>query len=168
MTFHVKATRALAALTTMLLFSLLGCGGAAVGDLKTITPNAVPSTNLVGEGGVVQLQATGVYSTGTQKDLTNRVTFTTSVTPGSVDDTGAPLLPPPQTMTLNSTGLVTAVPPFVCTWIDTTPASSTPSWAISGSYQIVAHFGNATSQPLFVEVGSAISSTNPKGGQCGP
>ena len=165
--FHVKGTKILAALTAVLLFSLLGCGGPAIGNLKTIMLTSTPSTNLVGEGGVIQLQAIGVYSTGARKDLTNRVTFTTTIAANSTDDTGAPLATPPQTILINSTGMITAVAPFVCTWIDTTPASSTPAWAITGSYQIVATFGSATSQPLFVTVASAVSATNPAG-KCGP
>jgi hypothetical protein len=165
--FHVKGTRILAALTAVLVFSLLGCGGAAIGDLRTITLSASPNTNLAGEGGTVQLFATGTYSTGAQKDLTNRVTFTATIPVGSTDDTGAALQAPPNTITISSTGLVTAVAPFVCTWIDTTPTSTTASWVISGSYHVVASFGGVTSQPLFITVASQASSTNPKG-NCGP
>lgn len=101
----------------------LGCGGPAIGDLKTITLTASPSTNLVGEGGTVQLSAMGVYSSGTQKDISTRVTYT--VTPVGTDDAGV-ALPKPVTascgaaqgcgdVTVNSTGLATAVAPFVCT-----------------------------------------------------
>lgn len=163
----MKGTKILAALTAISILSLLGCGGPAIGDLKTLMISASPSTNLKGEGGTIQFQAIGVYSTGAQKDLTSRVTFTTTIAAGSTDDNGAPLAAPPQTMLVNSTGLATAVAPFVCTWVDTNPSSTTPSWAISGSYQVVATFGSATSQPLFVTVASATSSTNPTGA-CGP
>ena len=163
----MKGTLVLAALTAALALSLLGCGGAAIGDLRTITLSTTPSTNLVGEGGTVQMFATGVYSTGTQKDLTSRVKFVITASPGSTDDTGAPLQASPNTVTLNSTGLLTAVAPFVCTWVDTTPANSTPTWFISGSYQVTASFGGVTSQPVFITVASQASSTNPKG-NCGP
>jgi hypothetical protein len=164
----VKGTKILAALAALLLITLLGCGGTpAIGDLKTITLNATPSTNIKGEGGTIQLQAIGVYSTGQEKDLTNRVTFTISV-PGSsnVDYTGATLPTPPQTVLLNSTGMITAVAPFVCTWTDTSPGSTTATWAISGSYQVMATFGSVTSQPMFVTVASHTGYG--PGGQCGP
>lgn len=163
----MKGTKILAALTAVLIFSLLGCGTPAIGNLKTITISASPSTNLVGEGGTIQLFATGVYGTGQRQDLTSRVTFNVTVTPGSTDDTGATLLAPPQTMLVNSTGLATAVAPFVCTWVDTNPGGTTPTWFVSGSYQVVATFGSVTSQPLFVTVASQASATNPAG-QCGP
>jgi len=164
----VKGKKILAALTAVLVVSLLGCGDPAIGNLQTITISA-NSTNLVGEGGTLQLHATGVYSTGQRRDLTSRVTFTASVTPGSFTDGGVQLPTPPATVMLNATGLVTAVAPFVCTWVDTTPASTTPSWAISGSYTFMATFGSVSSQPIFVSVASAApSDPNNTTGKCGP
>jgi hypothetical protein len=151
----------------------LGCGEPAIGTLKTITLSSA-STNLAGEGGTVQLSATGNYSTGAKSDLSNRVAF--DITPVGADDNGRAL---PKavtstcdmaqgcgTVTLNLTGLVTAVPPFVCSWVDTNP-SGTASWFISGSYKIVATYHGVSSQPVFVTLASAASSTNPKG-NCGP
>jgi hypothetical protein len=163
-----------ALLMVALAVSQLGCGGPAIGSLRTITLSAAPSTNLVGEGGTVQLFATGNYSTGAHDDITNRVTF--SVTPSGTDDAGNPL---PNAVTascgpaqgcgdisVSSTGMITAVQPFVCTWVNTnTSGTGTPTWALSGSYQITATVHGITSQPVFVSVASAASAA---GGACGP
>ena len=155
-----------------ILFMLVGlvlgsvdCGGKpAIGNLQTITLNASPSSNLVGEGGTVQLSAMGVYDTGATKDITRSVVFTTTAT--GTDDTGVALPSPPNTITVNTTGLVTAVPPFVCSWVDTS-SSTTASWYVSGSYQIVATADKIQSQPVFITVASSASNTSPNG-QCGP
>lgn len=161
----MKGTKIFAAVAAvLLLMSLPGCGGPAIGDLKTITLSA-NTTNLKGEGGTLQLSATGVYSTGSQQDLSSRVTFTVAPT-GTLDDGVTPLPTPPQTILLNTTGLATAVAPFVCTWTDTNPGSTTASWAVSGSYQVTATFGSVTSQPLFITVASATG--NGPAGACGP
>lgn len=143
----------------------LGCGKPAIGDLKSIQLNVSPSTNLAGEGGTAQLAATGVYSTGFQQDITPKVTF--AATPTGTDDTGALLLAPPNTITVSPTGLVTAVTPFVCSWVDTSGGTSTPTWALSGSYQLTATYNGITSQPIFLGVASAASVTSSTG-QCGP
>ena len=143
----------------------LGCGGPAIGDLKSIQLFVTPATNLSGEGATVQLAATGTYTTGFQQDITKRVTFTT--TPTGTTDTGAPLLAPPNTITVSPTGLITAVTPFVCTWVDTSGGTATPTWALTGSYQMTATYNGITSQPVFIGVGSATSTTS-KTGQCGP
>jgi hypothetical protein len=160
--FQVTRIRILAALITGLALSLSGCGGKpAIGDLRSITLVSTPSSNLVGEGGVVQLFATGVYSTGNKQDITRRVAFT--VTPVGIDDLGNPLPASPNTASIDPTGLVTAVTPFVCSWVDTTPSASTAAWAISGSYQITASYSGITSQPVFISVASAVGNTDPKG-----
>jgi hypothetical protein len=163
---QVKRITILVGLIAMVAFLLSSCGGTpAIGNLRTITLSASPTSNLVGQGGLVQLQALGVYSTGNSQDITRRVTFT--ATPVGSDDLGNPLPAPPNTVTFNPTGLVTAVAPFVCTWIDTTPSGSSATWAIVGSYQFTASYNGITSQPVFVTVASAVGSTDPKGG-CGP
>jgi hypothetical protein len=171
----VKRIAIPALLIAAIAFSELGCGGPAIGSLRTVTLNATPSTNLAGEGGTLQLVASGNYSTGAQQNLTNRVTFT--AVPVGTDDLGN-ALPNPVSATcgpsqgcgdisVSSTGMVTAVQPFVCSWVDTTPSASQASWAISGSYEITATVSGVTSQPVFVTVASAVSNTNPKG-NCGP
>lgn len=144
--------------------SLSGCGTPAIGTLKsiTLTPS---SNNLVGEGGTAQLSATGNYSTGSHNDLSNKVTYT--VTPTGTDDMSNPLPAPPQDITVNVTGLMTATAPFVCTWQDTnTSGTGAPTWALTGSYQIVASYNGISSQPVFISVASATG--NNTTGKCGP
>lgn len=161
----MKRISILVGLIAAMAFLLSSCGGTpAIGNLRTITLSASPS-NLVGQGGLVQLHATGVYSTGNSRDITRRVTF--AVTPVGTDDLGNPLPAPPNTITFNATGLVTAVAPFVCSWVDTTPSGTSATWAIAGSYQFTASYNGITSQPVFVTVASAVGNTDPKGG-CGP
>jgi len=167
-------------LTTLVFLAILGaaelgCGGPAIGDLKTITLSSAPSANLVGEGGTVQLAAMGTYSSGAQRDITTRITYT--VTPIGADDGGAALMnavtatcTPAQgcgTVSISSTGLVTAIAPFVCTWVDmNTSGTGSPAWAISGSYQVTATAGKITSQPVFISVASAAGAGST--GKCGP
>lgn len=163
----MKRTSILAALLLALFFSQLGCGGPAIGDLKTLQISA-GSTNLVGEGGTLQLSVVGRYSSGDTKDLSNAVTYV--VTPQGTDANGTALAAPPQTITVSTTGLVTAVAPFVCTWVDV-GTSTTASWALSGSYQIVGTFHGISSQPIFISVAAAVGSNS--GGNnpnlaCGP
>ena len=162
----MKRTSILVGLIAVVAFSLSSCGGTpAIGNLRSITLSSTPSTNLKGTGGLVQLHALGVYSTGNTQDITRRVTF--AVVPTGTDDLGNPLPAPPNTMTLNPTGLATAVAPFVCTWVDTNPAATPPVWAIQGSYQVTASYNGITSQPVFITVASAVGNTDPKGA-CGP
>ena len=143
----------------------LGCGKPATGDLRSIELSVTPSTNLGGEGATTQMVVTGVYSTGFRQDITRRVTF--AATASGTTDTGVPLLAPPNTITVSPTGLVTAVGPFACSWVDTSGGSDTPTWALTGSYQLTATYIGITSQPVFIGVGSAASVTS-KTGQCGP
>jgi hypothetical protein len=147
----------------------LGCGGPAVGKLQTITlsstsPNSTGFYNLYGEGGTLQLLVTANYSTTATKNFTNEATFT--VTENGTDVNGGGLAAPPQTMTISSTGLVTAVSPFICTWIDETPSATTPSWFLSGSYEVTATYQGITSQPIYIAIASAAG--NGPGAECGP
>src|SRR4030088_633916 len=80
----VKRKTLFAALAcALLVFSMLGCG--TTNHLQSITLSAKASTttggfyNLVGEGGTLQLVATGNYSSTNHHDLTNVVNY--SVTP---------------------------------------------------------------------------------------
>jgi hypothetical protein len=160
-----------------LAITLLGCGGS--NKLQTITLSIAGeggTFNLKGIGGTLQLTATGNYSSTKTHDLTNVVTYTIVVDPvNNVDAFGDPLLPPPQTITLSKTGLLTAVDPAVCTFVNTQPDPTKPrSWALSGTYMITASFDGITSQPVFISVASAIGNPDlPEMGsnpdfQCGP
>jgi hypothetical protein len=155
----------LAALVSgLLVFSMLGCNALqTTNHLRSIqlTPSG-GLYNLVGIGGTLQLVATGTYSSGQTKDLTNMVTYT--VIP---DPSGMPLPAPPSTVTMSPTGLMTAVEPAVCTWHDTqTDATKPPTWVIAGSYIVTASFQGITSQQIFVTVASATGDA--PDGSCGP
>lgn len=163
----MKRTSILAILVLALMFSQLGCGGPAIGTLKSIQLSS-SSTDLQGEGGTAQLTATGNYSSNATKNLTINVAYV--VTPIGTDVNSNPLQAPPNTITVSPTGLVTAVTPAVCTY-EAVGTSSTPSWVLTGSYQIVATFEGVTSQPVYIGVASAAGS-NASGNNptlaCGP
>ena len=164
----MKRLTGLAALVAATSFiSLLGCGGAAIGKLQAINLSSSATSsggffNLQGEGGTIQLSALGIYSSTDTRDLSTHVTYT--VTPTGNDLNGFALLNPPQTVTVSSTGLVTAVVPFVCSW--TNVGGSTPAYQLTGSYKIVASFQGVTSQPVYV--GVASQGGDGPSGACGP
>ncbi len=150
----------------LLATSLLGCGGS--NKLQSITLSIGGGGglfNLVGIGGTLQLKATGNYSNSKTRDLTNVVTYT--VVPDGVDSGGFPLPAPPLTATMSPTGLMTAVDPADCTWVNLEPdPAKAPAWALTGSYKVTATFQGITSQPVFVGVASAAGP--PPTGACGP
>ena len=182
----VKRTTFLAAFScALLVFSLLGCG--TTNHLQTITLqasliNGVKPTdqggifNLRGNGGTIQLLATGNYSSTQTKDLTNMVTYDVIVDPvHGVDAFGAALLPPCQapckdpskgTVEYSVTGLITAVEPATCTWVDLSPDPTKPAWFYSGDYQVTVSFQGITSQPVYIPVASSAGAD--PGGACGP
>jgi hypothetical protein len=155
-----------ASAAALLLISLFACGHHA--QIKAITLIATALSaggfhEIRGEGETLQLTTTGEDSMGGSQNLTNRVTY--AATPTGTDLGGLPLLAPPQTLTVNATGLVTAVPPFVCTFHNT-GTDTTPHYVLVGAYQIVATASNgAVSQPILVGVASAAG--DGPGGACG-
>ena len=170
----MKRTNFLPALTcALLVFGLVGCGGS--NNLQSITLGASlvngqpPGSQagfftLEGNGGTIQLQATGTYGSGKTKDLTNKVTYTVSIDPvNTVDAFGNALLPPcagpcqggQGTLEFNTTGLITAVDPATCTWVDWAPDKNSVAWLYSGSYVVTASFGSVTSQPLYIPIASS-------------
>ena len=182
-----------AALTCgLLIFSLLGCGTS--NKLQSITLqassiNGVPVTtqsgffSLQGNGGWIQLQAIGNYSSGKTFDLTKQATYNVIVDPAhGVDAFGNALLPPCQapcqvsgqgTAEYSVTGLITAVEPATCTWVDVGPLA-TPSWFYSGDYEVTVTFEGFTSQPVYIPVASSAGNPDYNGvannptEQCGP
>jgi len=148
----------LALATTVALLCLAGCGGY---NLKSITLSA-SSNELKGLGGTSQLTATGNYSNFTSKDVSSRVKFT--LTPeGTLDDGVTPLPTPPQSITVDGTGMLTAVDPGICTFTNI-GTSTKPAFALTGWYKVVATFNGVSSQPLFIGMASAAGAS----GQCGP
>ena len=140
----------------------LGCGS---NPLKTITLLA-PSTNLQGLGGTIQLAVQGNYSYGPAQDLTTKATY--AVTPDGTDWTGAALPTPPAGISISVQGLATAVDPAVCSWVNVSSGSQ-PSWALSGTYKVVATYKGISSQPLYIAMASAAGSpAAPGDGACGP
>ncbi len=165
----ITRTKLMAALASALsLLGLLGCGETNHLQSITLSSNGTSVSggfiNLQGEGGTLQLKATGNYSSTKTHDLTNVVTYT--VTPVGTDDLGVPLPNPPQTVQFSPTGLVTAVEPFVCSWEDLSSDPTAPSWFLAGSYKITVTFQGITSQPLYVAIASSAG-TDPNGA-CGP
>jgi hypothetical protein len=180
----------------LLAFSMLGCGTS--NNLKTIQLTAAlingvaPSgqngvVTLQGNGGTIQLLATGTFSGSGQQNLTKMVTYNVIVDPSNNSDGGggalippcqAPSCPAPSgppytsgTVEYSSTGLITAVEPAECTWVNSAvnPAT-TPAWSYVGDYIVTASFQGVTSQPFYVPIGSAagvVSDSNVTG-DCGP
>lgn len=153
----------------LLIFSMLGCGTTNHLQTLTLTSSGTGGLfNVVGEGGTMQLVATANYSNGKSVVLHGEgLTYQISVTPGSTDAfgfaLGDPTAVPPQTLQLSSTGLLTAVTPFDCTWVDvaqvtTSNPNPTPSWLLAGSYAVTATYQGVVSQPVYVGVASAAGS----------
>ncbi|MFY9675654.1 MAG: hypothetical protein WAK13_14440 [Terriglobales bacterium] len=203
----MKCKHILAALACALLaLSTVGCGAfkGQTSDLKSITLDVAlingvaPSSQtgfvtLQGNGGTVQLLATGEYTGGTTKDITHVVTYNVTVDPEyAVDAFGYALIPPCQppscpvpseppytsgTVEYNQTGLLTAVEPATCTFVDVAAnqngVAQTPSWAYSGDYVVTVSYQGITSNPVFVPIASSTGNpnnpsldtpTNPTGG----
>jgi hypothetical protein len=185
----VKCKHILAALGCALLaLSTVGCGAfkGQTSDLKSITLGASlingqpPSGQsgfftLEGNGGTIQLQATGEYTGGTTKDITHVVTYNVVVDPlANTDAYGNVLLPPcappscpvpgqppytSGTVEYGQTGLITAIQPATCSWVDIVPLQNgqvqPPSWFYSGDYTVTVTYQGITSNPIYIPVASS-------------
>jgi len=167
----VKRTNILAALLVTLTLIATGCGTSDYVQSVQLSATGASSGgfyNLVGIDGTLQLTATANYHSGKTVPVTDSVTYT--VTPIGADQDGNSLAPyGPDTIPINSTGLMTAVE-GICTWQDIGNPIPTPpqyNWVLSGYYQIVATYNGMPSQPIAVGVGSAAGNTAPNGA-CGP
>lgn len=176
----------LATVGALLVSTLMSC--ATTNRLQTITlsvsqQNGQPLTtgsivSLVGKGGTLQLKATGNYSNSKTADLTNKAIYTIVVDPNSnLDAFGNPLSAPPESAQINVTGLVTAVNPATCTWVDISLIAGSPVWNISGDYVVTASLEGVSSQPVYIPMASAPGSPDyPSGSgnhnnpslECGP
>jgi hypothetical protein len=184
------------ALACALLVFSMGCG--STNNLQSIQLsasliNGVAPTGqagiatLSGYGATIQLKATGTYSGSKTKDLSKKVTYTVIVDPNyNSDGAGGVLLPPCQapscpvpssppftsgTVEYSPTGLITAVDPAECTWVNSAPSSSsTPAWSYVGDYVVTASYMGVTSQPFYIPIGSAagVVSQSNTSGNCGP
>ena len=165
----MKRITVLAAFLVALLLVTSGCGTSDY--VQSVALTATTSSvgggvyNLVGWGGTLQLEANAIYHSGKTVPITNSVKYL--VTPQNNDANVNPLQAPPNTVTLNTTGLMTAVDPPVCTWEDLAPSTATPAWFLTGSYQVIASYNGMQSQPIFVGVASAAGAAA-NSGACGP
>jgi hypothetical protein len=156
-------TKLIVALSIALSFlGLLGCG--TTNHLQTITLTSGSSTGtfeIKGINNVLQLKAIGNYSSTQTRDLTNVVTYV--ITPSGTSLTG-PLPTPPQGMNIDKSGLTVATNPAICTFTNV-GTTTTPAYALTGFYQVVASFQGITSQP--VAIGIASSTGDGPSGACG-
>ncbi len=203
----MKCKHILAALACALLaLSTVGCGAfkGKTNDLQSITlqvsliNGVAPSgqsgfVTLTGNGGTIQLQPMGNYGGGVAKDLTRMATYNVSVDAvHSLDAFDQPLYAPcfgpcPNPLDgihggveWDATGLITAVEPATCTFVDSSPLDSkgnpqAPSWSYVGDYVVTATYAGITSQPVYIPVASStgnasliepfgdIPDNNPKG-----
>jgi hypothetical protein len=205
----VKRTNILAALAcALLVLGLAGCGATKglTNHLESIQlgaklVNGKPPSgqsgffSLVGNGGTIQLQAIGTYSSGKTRDLTGSVAYKMVVDPvNNVDAFGFLLLPPcagppcpvPSgppftngTAEIDVNGLVTATDPATCTWIDVAPLDKngnpqTPAWFYTGAYVVTVSFEGINSPPMYIPVASSGGNQfyngqeNNPSGACGP
>lgn len=165
---HTRILAALLGVATLGVVTLLSTSCGTGDKIGSVSINAAGSTgvvNLAGLGGTLQLQVMANYTSGKQIDETNFATYT--VTPEGYDDTNTPLPSPPQTLTINSTGMITAVDPAVCVWNNVGTVAE-PSWFYTGDYKIVATYRGFTSNPIFIPVASAADTITGQVGQCGP
>jgi hypothetical protein len=163
--------RSLILATCVALLSLLStsCGtGDKIGSVSITAAGASGGTiNLQGLGGTLQLTVTANYTSGKQINETNFATYT--ITPeGTLDDEVTPLPTPPLGVTLNATGMLTAVDPGICTWYNEAPTIQSPSWFFTGDYKVVATYRGFQSNPIYIPVSSAASDQSQNNGQCGP
>jgi hypothetical protein len=174
---HSLMTRAIlfGALALSLGIMILSCGSSS--HLQSIALTAASPAavgfDVIGLGGTLQLVATGTYSDGKTKVLTDQVSFAISITSNSTDQNGAALPTSPQGLELGPTGLLTAEYPAICTWVNINASSSTatmPAWALTGSYAVTASDHGITSPPVYVAVASAVGIVDPSNptGACGP
>ncbi len=155
-------------LLTAVALLATSCGtGDKIGSvsMEVVGAQGAGVVNLSGLGGTLQLRVLANYTSGKQIDETNFATYT--VTPEGVDDTGTPLMAPPNTLTLDKTGMITAVQPAVCVW-ENLGTTSTPSWFYHGDYKIIATYRGFSSNPVFIPVASAADSITGQVGKCGP
>jgi hypothetical protein len=182
----------------LLVFSMLGCettNHLQSIQLKAVLINGVATTSqsgtvtLLGNGGTIQLSATGQYSSGKSLLLHGEgLVYTAAIDPQwHWTDTSGLLVPPCEapscpapstppytsgTVEYSQTGLITAVEPAVCTWVNSAvDPSTTPAWSYVGDYVITASYQGITSQPFYVPIASAVGVydqySNPTGA-CGP
>jgi hypothetical protein len=173
--FHVKRTSILATIVVAISLFSSSCGtGDKIGSVSLqVVGDGTGTIDLYGLGGTLQLQVLSNYTSGKEIDETNFATFTV-VAEGYYTDystspsTNVTMPTPPQTITINNTGMLTAVDPGVCSWISTTGDVSTPGWAFTGWYEVTATYRGFTTNPVYIPLASAASGQPGMEGECGP
>lgn len=180
--FHVKRLSSSILAITLIALSLFSSSCGTSDKIASVSMQVVGvgtgTVSLIGLGGTLQLQVLTNYTSGKQIDQTNFATYTIvsqgyycTWSDGACNNPGvdqATMPASPNTLTINKTGMVTAVNPAVCSWISTTDDFSTPGWAYTGDYMITASFRGFTSNPVFVPLASAALAQAGMEGQCGP
>ncbi len=172
----MKRTKILATLLGVISLLSTGCGTSdkiASVSMQVSGAGGAGTVNLAGLGGTLQLQVMANYTSGKLIDQTNYATYAVTAEGYFTDySTGVGInyaMPtPPLTMTIDKTGMVTAVDPGICSWVSTTGDPKTPGWAFSGWYKIVATYRGFASNPVFIPLASAASGQPNMQGQCGP
>jgi hypothetical protein len=178
--FHVKRISISILALTLIALSLFSSSCGTSDKIASVSMQVVGTgtgtVDLIGLGSTLQLQVLANYTSGKQIDQTNFATYTVvsegyycTWSDGNCDSSAdeAAMPAPPQTLTVNSTGMVTSVNPAVCSWINV-GTTTTPGWAYTGDYMITATFRNFTSNPVFIPLASAASGQPGNNGQCGP
>jgi len=152
----------------LLVFSMLGCG--TTNHLQSIqlsksntSETPMNGLNVPGISSTLQLYVWENRSNGQAVLLHGAgVAYQIKLDPNNFLDAFGQVLPaPPQVLSLSTTGLITAINPAVCTWVDVAriipPATAAPppSWELSGSYDVTATFGGLTTPPVNIGVASA-------------
>lgn len=166
----MKRTSILAMFLSAVTLLSTSCGTSdKVASVSISAAGTTGIVNLAGLGGTIQLQVSANYTSGKIVDETNWATYQVSAQ-GTLNDGVTPLPTPPQGVSVNATGMVTATEPGICTWTNLAAGttSTTPSWAFTGWYQIVADYKGMLSQPIYIPVASAADTLTGQVGQCGP
>ena len=175
----MKRIRILGTLLAAIALLSTSCGtGDKIGSVSMqVVGLGTGVINLAGLGQTLQLQVTANYTSGKQIDETNFSTYTVTAegyfcnwSDNACDNPGvdeSPMPTPPQTLTINKTGMVAAVDPAVCSWINL-GTLTTPGWAYTGDYMIIATYRGFTSNPVFIPLASAANAQPGMNGECGP
>lgn len=169
----MKRTSILALFLAAVTLLSTSCGTSdKVASISITASGTTGVVNLAGLGGTLQLQVTANYTSGKIVDETNWSTY--MVTPqGTLNDGVTPLPTPPQGISVNATGMVTATADQnddgICTWTNLSAGSTgSASWAFTGDYEIVANYKGMLSQPIYIPVASAADTLTGQVGACGP
>jgi len=174
----VTRTRILVAVLAAVALMSSSCGTGdkiASVSMQVVGSGGAGTVNLSGLGGTLQLQVLANYTSGKSIDETNfsnymvvpEGTYCTAFSGTTTCSSSVAMPTPPQGVTLNKTGMLTAVDPGVCSWINL-GTQQQQSWFYTGYYAITATYRGFTSNPVYIPVASAANAQTTTNGQCGP